>query len=41
MANELTKLRIEEEKLKGINGQKQQQANNPLLDLLKEIDDME
>ncbi|TKJ07539.1 hypothetical protein FC702_05265 [Bacillus cereus] len=41
LANELAKLRIEEEKLKNINGQKQQQANNPLLELLKEIDDME
>lgn len=41
LANELAKLRIEEEKLKSINGQKQQQANNPLLDLLKEIDEME
>ncbi|WP_180229752.1 hypothetical protein [Bacillus cereus] len=41
LANELAKLRIEEEKLKSINGQKQQQADNPLLAVLKEIEEME
>ncbi|QBJ67106.1 hypothetical protein C3496_12315 [Bacillus anthracis] len=39
LANELAKLRIEEEKLKTMNGA-QQQEENPLLDLLKEVEEM-
>ncbi|MES5896656.1 hypothetical protein [Bacillus cereus group sp. RP43] len=38
LANELAKLRIEEDKLKTMNGA-QQQEKSPILDLLKEIDD--